>query len=405
MLINKNTGLSILWPLFRFDWLRATVILTFVLSLVALLITAMSLYEQQLESSLAAKQPHISIQSISDLMAEEKAREWQANIIKLVPEVKAITPYLSETRFLNWKAGIVLPGQHQLQAYKKYSMTNTSVIGIDKNPPGILPLLADRAYVSGVFRQRLTPLEQTVAWYLDDESAVMNRVLDNSFYPPISQAVRLTTQIKDKSYSFNITQSMTDYSEKAKLYTSLKTAQNMFASGKKIVSGLYLNIRSPRDAAAVSQRLQESSEIFNEPVRISTWLDNALKQQQLIRLLKVVVMALSVIVAGLGLLLVLLIEYKTVVSKRQPLSVFYKLGLIPELHIWSVLFAAACFAVIVAQALSYVLSFYVINNVSIFANCKIELTATPWLLLLLVVFSFSAWVTVRTAVREDAIAS
>lgn len=405
MQMHSSIGLRVLWPLFRFDWLRALAILTFVLSLVALLITAISLYEQQLESSLAAKQPHIRIQSISDLMSEETARNWQANIIENITEVKAVTPYLSETRFLNWKAGVVLPGQFELQSYKKYSITNTNVIGVDKLPPGILPLLAGRAYVSGVFKQKLTPLEQTMAWFLDADSAVMNKVLDNSFYPPISQAVKLTTQVDGKQYRFNVTQSITDYSDKAKIFTSLKNAQNMLLSGQQLVSGLYLNIKSPRDAAVISQRLRESPQLFSEPVRISTWLDDALKQRQLIVLLKVVVTALSIIVATLGLLLVLLIEYKTVVSKRQPLVVFYKLGLIPEIHIWSVLFVCVCFAVAIAQLLSYSVSFYVIENIDVFSNSKIELTAMPWLLLLLVIFSLSAWVTVRAAVREGAVAS
>ena len=405
MWLNKNIGLRILWPLFRYDWLRAILILSFVLTLVSLLIGGMALYEQQLESSLAAKQPHIRIQSVSDLMPEQTARNWQTKLAARLTEIKAITPYLAEQRFVNWKAGIVLPGQHQLQSYKKYSMTHTSIIGVDKTPPGILPLLADKAYVSGVFRQRLTPFEQTAAWFLDDDSAVMNKVLDNSFYPPISQAVQLKTQINEKTYRFNVKQTITDYSEKAKLFTSLKNAQTMLVDGELLVSGLYINIKSPRQASVVSEQLRQMDDIFTEPVRVSTWLDDALKQRQLIVLLKVVVMVLSIIVATLGMLLVLLIEYKTVVAKRQPLSVFYKLGLIPELHLWSVLVVCAVIAAVIAQLLAYAGSYYVIENSELFSACKTELTAVPWLIVLLIIFSLSAWVTVRAAVREGAVAS
>jgi ABC-type lipoprotein release transport system permease subunit len=401
----NSAGWLILWPIFRYDFMRILLVLTLVLSVVAVLISMLALYEEQLESSLASKQPHIVVQPISDEMTESEARLWIEKINQQVHEVTSITPYLTSIRFITWHAQLMLPGDFRIQAYSKHAMVNTTVVGVDKSPPAIMKLLADKAYVSGEFRLPLTPLEQMAAWYTNEDSAIMNRVLDNSFYPPISQAVILTTKANDITFSFHVSQPITDYKNNAVLYTGLKKAQQLLSNGNRNVTGVYINIALPKQAAVVSNRLREFMQQQGESVRISTWLDSALKQQQLVTLLRLVVTTLSVIVTGLGMLLVLLTEYKSVVAKHDSLSIFFRLGLISDYYICSGLVIAVCTAACVAQSIAYLTGIFAIQNLSVFSGSQNSMSSIIRLLCLIIIFSVSSWFTVRAAVREDAVVS
>lgn len=282
------------------------------------------LYLHSLGSSLSETAPHLTL-----LAGERQAPEsLQADrrIIAQRGEVEAVTLIKTGGRRLDLKAAVGMTGAREFDSPVK-------LVGLETGAfPFSMPLEHSTSLVKGGYP--LTSRELAVALMFGSATAVVNETFANLIRPrpvSINRFEVRDSQSQQTLGEVRIVAVLRDLREEPMLYGSLQTITPLLPEEHQ--TGLALRLKKLEDLDHIKGQLVEQ---FSTAYRVTTWVDQHHRQQNLFQLFDVVYWIVFTSVFVLSLIAGVLGIYRTFIAKRHSLAILLLLGSSRTEIYWSI---------------------------------------------------------------------
>lgn len=315
-------SLSMALQLFGRSFLGILLVFCIALLIVNVINISQEAYRKQLVSSFAHKQPHLKLKYISeqqqlDPIAIKKISQTIQQLA--ADQIVAISPYVSGQGFYHFNGDGLFTTLE--------SNTSAKVIGISQNDQPAYHFMQTVLLPDREFNQPVTPVVFIYQWLHDSTSAVFNNALAGTFSSPLDSQAELTVQSQNSDQSLNLRALFQDFNPHPTLYTSIHHANALLNQPSNKIDGFLLNVKSLAMLNKVKEKLAEKLNQPHPTFVILSWLEERKKQHAIFQIFSRLSLTLSSVVLILSIIVVLLIQYRSIVYRAYHLNVLYTIGM------------------------------------------------------------------------------
>jgi hypothetical protein len=171
-----------------------------------------------------------------------------------------------------------------------------------------------------------TPVEFLYRWIEDKEVSIFNNALLNSFYPPVVTETTFEMKSDITRSGIVLLGAFNDFKDTPTLYTSKEKANELLNNSEHHIDGFVLNLEDIKELTNVKNFLEEKLNESNQVVVVKGWLDEHLKERTIFNVFNKMTQVISFIILLLSIVVLLLVQYRSIAVKNYQLNIFYYLG-------------------------------------------------------------------------------